>query len=178
MSTKPLTEAQKAKLADYEKRDPAKLSATQKKEFEDLKDRADAVTDALRADDNVNGEADFDTGGDLYVFANLPSAQSFKIGEGAIVTLNGVPVSDLKGPRGTFYPGGKYGVTKVSASAWAEVVRVYGKMKMFSSGLIFAADTFEEGQAKARERGALRHGYEPVDPESRRVKSAPDDKKE
>ena len=112
-------------------------------------------------------------GNNVYVFANLPTDQSFKLGNGQIVTINGLSVSSLRRPDGGFYRGGKYGVTPINRDAWAEVVKVYGNMRMFKSGIVFAADTLERGQAMARERGDLRHGYEPVDPDGPKVKSKP-----
>lgn len=100
----------------------------------------------------------------VYVFANLHSGQSFTLPDGSIVTINGLPVSSLKGVDGQNFAGGKYGVTKVPAEQWEQVLRIYGKMRFFQSGLVFAAETLERGKAMARERGGLRHGYEPVDP--------------
>ena len=44
---------------------------------------------------------------------------------------------------------------------------------MFKTGIVFAADSLEEGKAMARERGGLRHGFEQIDPNSNRVKSTP-----
>jgi hypothetical protein len=46
-------------------------------------------------------------------------------------------------------------------------------MKIFQNGLVFAAPSLERGKAMARERGGLRHGYEPVDPDSARAKTTP-----
>lgn len=109
----------------------------------------------------------------VYVFANLQSGQSFKLPDGSTVTISGVPVSRLKGVDGQSFAGGKYGVTKVPAEQWAQVVKIYGKMKIFQNGLVFDAPTMERGKAMARERGGLRHGYEPVDPNSDRAKTKP-----
>lgn len=109
----------------------------------------------------------------VYVFANLQSGQSFKLSDGSTVTIAGVPVSRLKGVDGQSFAGGKYGVTKVPAEQWNEVMKIYGKMKIFVNGLVFAASSLERGKAMARERGGLRHGYEPVDPTSDRAKTTP-----
>ena len=64
-------------------------------------------------------------------------------------------------------------MTKVPAEQWAQVKKIYGEMKIFRNGLVFDAATLERGKAMARERGGLRHGYEPVDPNSTRVKTQP-----
>jgi hypothetical protein len=111
--------------------------------------------------------------GDLYVFANIQRGMSFKLPGGEVVTIRGFPVSGLKKPGGGFFAGGKYGVTAVPTDTWREVMRIYGKMRIFQSGLVFDAPTVERGEAMARERGGLRHGYEPVDPASSRTKTAP-----
>lgn len=131
------------------------------------KDGALELDDEALAADNV-----------LYVFANLPTGQSFKLGDGSVVTVEGMSVSRLKKPGGGFFSGGKYGITPVPRDAWGEVERIYGQMRMFQNKLVFAADTLEAGKARARELGGLRHGYEPVDPNSDRVKSTPKDEKD
>ena len=142
-------------------------------------DVIDQNANDLENDNALTGDADEVSGPNIvYVFANLPNAQSFKLGSGDTVTIQGMSVSNLKKPGGGFFTGGKYGVTPVDRNAWAEVVKVYGKMKMFQNKLVFAADTIEEGKARARELGGLRHGYEPVDPNSDRVKSTPKDEKD
>jgi len=112
----------------------------------------------------------------VYVFANLPNAQSFKLGDGKVITITGMPISKLKTPGGGFFAGGKYGVTVVeNADDWKEVVRIYGNMSMFKNGIIFAASSLEEGKVMARRSGSLRHSFEPVDPGSKRTKSKPHD---
>lgn len=151
----------------------AKHSTTQKTDDADKK-----LADALDKD-----SADVSTAapasGSVYVFANLQNGQSFKLPastdnpDGITVTIQGMPVSKLKGLDGQSFTGGKYGVTTIPAGQWNEVIRIYGKMKMFTNGLVFAAPSLERGKAMARERSGLRHGYEPVDPESNRTKSTP-----
>ncbi len=102
----------------------------------------------------------------LFVFANLPHGQSFNLSGGREITLAGHPVSQLLGPNGEALPGGEYGVSEISASDWSEILRLYGDLAVLKSGLIFTATSRKEGQAMARERKALRHGLEPVNPES------------
>lgn len=102
----------------------------------------------------------------VFVFANLPHGQAFDLPQGRQVILEGWPVSELLGPHGERLPGGEFGVTEVPADHWEEVLRLYGEMTVLKSGLIFAASSPQEGQAMARERNGLRHGLEPVDPET------------
>ena len=102
--------------------------------------------------------------GTVFVFANLPHGQTFGL-PGRQVTVAGWPVSALRGPGGEALPGGRYGVTEIDAGDWAEIRRIYGAMRIFQSGLVFAAPSREAGQAMAAERAELRHGLEPVDPE-------------
>ena len=100
--------------------------------------------------------------GMVYVFANLPSGQSFALPNGEVVTIEGMTIDNLRGAA--TFAGGKYAVTPVSANNWKQIQKIYGEMRMFKSGLVFAADTIVNGEAMARERGGLRHGLEPVDP--------------
>ena len=109
----------------------------------------------------------------VYVFANLKQAISFRLAKDEVVTIKGLPVSSLKKPDGGFFAGGKYGVTVIPARQWARIMELYGNMAIFLNGLVFAAVTLERGKAMARERGGLRYGYEPVDPESKRAKTFP-----
>lgn len=102
----------------------------------------------------------------VFVFANLPHGQTFDLPHGRQVALEGWPVSQLLGPHGQRLPGGRYGVTEVPVDHWNEVLRLYGEMAVLKSGLIFAAPSRKEGEAMAREHGGLRHGLEPVDPET------------
>lgn len=108
--------------------------------------------------------------GDMFVFANLQTGQRFTLANGKQVVFNGVPVTDLVGRDGNFIPGGKFGVTKVSAEDWDEIKQTYGEMAMFKNGLVFAAKTMDEGQSKALERSGLRHGFEQIDPNTRKTK--------
>ncbi|MDR0339545.1 MAG: hypothetical protein LBH65_04640 [Desulfovibrio sp.] len=136
------------------------------KKAADVLDKDNADTRAAAA----SGTAGSDV---VYVFANLQSGQLFLLPDGVKVVIEGMPVSRLKGVDGQSFAGGKYGVTKVYAAQWARVKKIYGKMKIFQSGLIFDAPSIERGKAMARERGGLRHGHEPVDPLSQRVKTMP-----
>lgn len=103
--------------------------------------------------------------GMIHVFANLPTGQIFQLpkGDGTYrkIEIAGYSVSDLKRNRERC---GQFGITPVKEDDWKEIVRIYGKMSMFKSGLVFAAPSVDDGLAMARERGDLRHGYEQLDP--------------
>lgn len=115
-------------------------------------------------------------GDEIYVFANLPYAQSFSLPDGRKIKIEGVPVSDLKNADGTPIAGGKYGITAIDASEWNHIKKIYGNMRMFESGLVFDAPSVERGQAMAKERSALRHSLEPADPA--RAKTTPASERE
>lgn len=175
-----LTPAQKKTLAALSAKSPEELTNAEKKTLDELKERqAENDAESMQRDNTGADDATEKAhNNDVFVFANLPQPQSFKLADGTTITIAGMAVSRLKTPDGAFFPGGKYGVTPVNRDAWAEIMRTYGEMKMFKSRIIFAADTVEEGKARARELGGLRHGYEPVDvTQDRRVKSSPDDGK-
>lgn len=160
------------KIADMEARLKAAIEAAAASEKK-ASEAAEKLAEALEKD-NADTAAIPEISGDVaYVFANLQTGQKFTLPDGTVVTIDGVSVSNLKKPGGEFFAGGKYGVTPIPADQWKELVRVYGKMKIFQNGLVFAASSMERGKAMARERGGLRHGYEPVDPESNRAKTRP-----
>lgn len=99
----------------------------------------------------------------VYVYANLPDGQTFLLGHKE-VCIKGYTIDKLRLPGGYFIPGGKYEVNVVPKSDWDEVMKVYGSMQIFKSGLVFSAPSREIGDAMAKERESLRHGLEPLDP--------------
>lgn len=100
----------------------------------------------------------------VFVYANLPNGQSFRLPNGKSVTLKGYPISKLLDENGTALPAGQYGVTEVEADAWAAVKKIYDTLTVMQSGVIFAAADRETGDQMAAERSGLRHGLEPIDP--------------
>lgn len=112
----------------------------------------------------------------VFVFANLPHGQSFALPDGREIILAGYPISQLVGPDGNVLPGGQYGVTEVRAGDWKEIKKLYGSMVVMRSGAIFDAPSREEGQVMAEERAEVRHGLEPVDPETTATKPDKKDK--
>jgi hypothetical protein len=135
--------------------------------------RREAAEHALQEAHSVPRKAAEPVSDVVYVFANLQSGQSFPLPGGVVVTIAGMPVSRLKSLEGKSFPGGKFGVTRVPATQWKQVLKTYGKMRIFQNGLVFDAPNMERGKAMARERGALRHGYEPVNPHSSQTKTSP-----
>ena len=166
-----LTNKQKKELAKLEAVAIEDRTEDQSARIEEL---LEIQAEGLDNDNVGDDEVENASGDDVYVFANLQNGQSFKIGE-KTNTINGMPVAKLKKPGGGFFPGGKYGITAVPAADWKEVMQVYGNMRMFKTGIVFAANSIAEGKAMARERGGLRHGFEQIDPNSNRVKSTPKD---
>lgn len=110
----------------------------------------------------------------VFVYANLPHGQSFRLPGDTTVTLKGYPVSKLRDENGHALPTGKYGITEVPADQWAAVTKVYGELTVMQSGLIFVAPTREAGDAMAAERQGLRHGLEPADPKGAGMVTTPD----
>lgn len=106
------------------------------------------------------------TSGIVFVYANLPAGQTFRLKNGQEVTIAGYPVSKLTDEAGNSLPAGQYGVTKLPAEVWSEIERVYGELTVMKSGLIFASTTPMDGEAIAEERKDLRHGLEPIDTNS------------
>lgn len=173
MSAKPLTDTQKEELLDLQTRES--LTAAQKKKLASLEEqKKEYEAEQLEIDNvGVTEESEDQSDSVVYVFANLENGQKFKLPSGEEVVIQGMPVSKLKDYNGNAIPGGKYGVTKVNASAWEQVVRIYGTMRMFKNNLVFSAASLKEGKAQARTLGGLRHGFEQIDPNSERTKSTP-----
>lgn len=101
----------------------------------------------------------------VFVYAKLPHGQAFALPDGREITLRGCPVSALHGANGLPLAG-DCGVTELPAEDWEEIDRLYGSMRIFASGLVFAAPSREAGDAMAEERAALTHGLEPLDPDT------------
>ncbi|MEG2172369.1 MAG: hypothetical protein RRY29_03815 [Desulfovibrionaceae bacterium] len=112
----------------------------------------------------------------VFVYANLPNGQSFRISAGRTVTLEGYPVSKLVDDMGNALPAGQYGITELPAEDWQQVEKLYGQLTVMQSGIIFTAQSREQGDAMAAERCGLRHGVEPIDPATTATKPLEVDK--
>jgi len=110
---------------------------------------------------------------DVIVCANLLQDQMFRLPGGRTVTLKGVKSSHLVDPDGK--PAlGQYGRTSMTAEDWEELVRAYGRMAIFTRGLVFAQADAASADDAAADRAELRNGLEPVDVEKdARIKSRP-----
>lgn len=77
----------------------------------------------------------------------------------------------LRGKAAGVLPLGAYGITmNVPKEAWEQIVSVFKDDARFKQGLIFAT-TANNARAEAKERKALRNGYEPIDEKQTKVKA-------
>lgn len=77
----------------------------------------------------------------------------------------------LRGKAAGVLPLGAYGITmNVPKEAWEQIVSVYKDDARFKQGLIFATKA-SNARAEAKERKALRNGYEPIDEKQTKVKA-------
>jgi hypothetical protein len=92
--------------------------------------------------------------GDVQVYCKLPHGIKFQTPAGEI-TLAGSSSSNLVGG---------FGVTAVPKAAWEYVEGIYGKTKMFESGVIFSSEKASYGNDKAEETGkTVKSGMERKD---------------
>lgn len=106
----------------------------------------------------------------VVVALNRASGIVFPMPDGRRVTING-NATHLRGKEKGKLPMGAYGLTTIARADWEYIKKTYGpSMKLFESGLIFAADRKADAVDMADERAELRHGLEPVDPEKTQTK--------
>lgn len=102
----------------------------------------------------------------VIVSFNSPFGQIFKIpgndGKEKRVKING-NASHLVGVTGAVLPVGRFGQTEIAAEEWEAIVALYGKMKIFKRGLIFANESVTDAGAQEIDQAETRHGAEPVD---------------
>lgn len=103
------------------------------------------------------------------VALNRATGIQFALPDGRKVIING-NAAGLRGKEKGVLPVGAYGLTMVSASDWEYIKKTYGGMEIFQHGLIFAAQRKADADDEAAEKAELRHGLEPVDPESTTTK--------
>ncbi len=110
-------------------------------------------------------EQEAPTSNTVIVKCNLPHGMRFPLERGDIV-VNG-NATHLRGLEMGIIPSdGRYGQTYIDASAWNEIVRIYGTLPAIKNGLIFAEKNTARANARAKEQVELRHGREPVDPKA------------
>ena len=116
-------------------------------------------------------------GNTVIVCCNEPHNIIFSIADNAgrkqKIEINGNAVH-LRGKTQGKIPVGAYGMTTVDADAWEKIKAKYGKMPAFLNGRIFASDTKSEAESETENRKNLRHGKEPIDVNSRKTTTAPD----
>ena len=77
----------------------------------------------------------------------------------------------LRGKAAGVLPMGAYGITmNVPTEAWEQISSIYKDDARFKQGLIFATKA-SNARAEAKERKALRNGYEPIDEKQTKVKA-------
>lgn len=111
----------------------------------------------------------------VVVALNRASGIVFTLPDGRRVTING-NAHHLRGKEKGILPVGAFGLTTIARADWEAIKKIYGKMKLFESGLIFAAERKADAVDMAEERAELRHGLEPIDPE--KTQSKPNDGKD
>ena len=73
----------------------------------------------------------------------------------------------LRGKEAGVLPIGAYGITtNVPAEAWKQIETVWKDDARFKNGLIFAT-TANKARSEAKERKALRNGYEPIEEQNK-----------
>ena len=78
---------------------------------------------------------------------------------------------NLRGKAAGVLPLGAYGITmNVPKEAWEQIASLYKDDARFKRGLIFAT-TANKARGEAKERKALRNGFEPIDAKDVKVKS-------
>ena len=77
---------------------------------------------------------------------------------------------NLRGKAAGVLPLGAYGVTvNVPRGAWEQIASVFKEDARFKNGLIFATKA-ANARAEAKERKALRNGYEPIEEKETKVR--------
>lgn len=106
------------------------------------------------------------TGGKTVVVAlNRATGIQFTMPDGRKVLVNGNAV-DLRGKGKGVLPVGAFGLTTIAADDWEYIKKTYGGMEIFENGLIFTSERKADAMDEAEEKKELRHGLEPVNPET------------
>lgn len=137
--------------------------------------------DAIKIDDDPEAISNpetpaTDTGGITFVYSNVPQGHNFHLITNPDapdpVHQVGAGVSLKPAPRRGFVDEGvgKYSVTVVDSSLWAEVKKNYDDCPMFKNGSIFDAPSREVGDAMAYERAGVPTIRQAVDPNKLKAK--------
>ena len=132
--------------------------------------QAPAVTPAAAEAAKTEAQAAKASGTRMVAVAlNRATGIQFALPDGRKVLVNG-NAATLRGMEKGILPVGAYGLTMVPAADWEYIKKTYGGMEIFQHGLIFAAERKADAVDEAAEKAELRHGIEPVDPESTTTK--------
>lgn len=141
---------------------PATKTTAKKAEFETGEVILADELDELEKNDTVT------------VCSNFPRDITFEVKDRAGRTVEILIKGNsghLRGKAAGVLPLGAYGITmNVPKEAWEQIVSVYKDDARFKQGLIFATKA-SNARAEAKERKALRNGYEPIDEKQTKVKA-------
>ncbi|MCM1130055.1 MAG: hypothetical protein NC323_09310 [Oxalobacter formigenes] len=108
------------------------------------------------------------SGGKVVVCLNSAHSIVFEIA-GRNIQINGSNENLRKEKEGILAVG-RFGETLIDRQDWEEIKKVYGKMEIFKSGLIYAQENHASARSVAKEREKLRNGLEPVDTSTTQTK--------
>lgn len=111
----------------------------------------------------------------VVVALNRPTGINFSMPDGRKVLING-NAADLRGEEKGVLPVGAFGLTTIDRDDWEYIKKTYGRMEVFENGLLFAAERKADALDEAEEKAELRHGLEPINPET--ANTSPNDGKE
>lgn len=157
-----MAETKKRTNAKKPAKKPATKTTAKKAEFETGEVILADELDELELNDTVT------------VCSNFPRDITFEVKDRAGRTVEILIKGNsghLRGKAAGVLPLGAYGITmNVPKEAWEQIVSVYKDDARFKQGLIFATKA-SNARAEAKERKALRNGYEPIDEKQTKVKA-------
>ena len=151
-------------MADTKKpaKKPATKTTAKKAEFETGEVILADELDELEKNDTVT------------VCSNFPRDITFEVKDRAGRTVEILIKGNsghLRGKAAGVLPLGAYGITmNVPKEAWEQIANIYKEDARIKKGLIFATKA-SNARAEAKERKALRNGYEPIDEKQTKVKA-------
>ena len=150
-------------MAETKKRTkPAKKTTAKKSEFETGEVILADELDEVEKNDTVT------------VCSNFPRDIVFEVKDRAgrmVEILIKGNSGHLRGKAAGVLPLGAYGITvNVPKEAWEQIASIYKEDARIKKGLIFATKA-SNARAEAKERKALRNGYEPIDEKQTKVKA-------
>lgn len=112
------------------------------------------------------------SGDTVVVSLKHPQGIRFDLSGKRSVVIDGNAVH-LRGKDKGVIPCEGFGMTIVAKADWEEIKKLYGGMRIFKSGLIFASEDIQRAADEADEKdGDLKSGFEPIDPQAAGVSSA------